>query len=418
MSTLGRSLLGLIGLVLAPFLALALLVRPALREGLGERLGGVARQEPGRVWVHGASMGEARAAASLLLALAREGVSGFGSSVTATGREVLRRSAPAVPHAFVPLDHPLCVARALVRVRPRALVLVETELWPSLILGALRRQVPVFIASGRISDRSFARYLRARFVLAPMLARLSGVAARSECDAERFVALGVPAARVCMLGDLKLDPSVVRAHLATDLVRATEDVAIFVAGCTHEGEEAAALAALEACARKGCEAALVIAPRHLDRIPEVEALSRSTGRRLLLRSELAGERLGNGDILLLDSIGELAALYATATVAFVGGTLAEVGGHNLLEPLFEGTPVLFGPHVANARDAARLAFESGAGYQVECAEALATAVAAHIAAPKDARARGETAKRLLESHRGSAARIANWIVEQIEQADR
>ncbi len=412
-SLVAIGLVAAVGLLLAPVVALvagvALLLRPALREGLAQRLGGLPEQEPGRVWVHGASMGEARASASLFLELARRGFHGFGSTVTASGHEVLQRFAPQVPSSLAPIDHPWCVARALARVQPSALVLIETELWPSLIVGARRRGIPVWIASGRLSDRSFARYRRFVWLVAPILRCLDGVAARSQIDADRFIALGVAAERVCVLGDLKLDPAVSRAHLATDLVRATSSVAIFVAGSTHALEEQAALDVLAACERRGHELALVVAPRHMERLAEVECTLRASGRRLHLRSQLAGQRLANGDVLLLDSIGELAALYATAQVAFVGGTLAEVGGHNLLEPLFEGCPVLFGPNVQNARDSARLARESGAGTGVEDAAALARAVVALIANPKDCRAKGEMAKQFLEAQRGSAARVAQWV---------
>jgi len=217
-----------------------------------------------------------------------------------------------------------------------------------------------------------------------------------------------------VLGDLKLDPAFARPGLATDLVRATGALPIFIAGSTHEGEESAALEALAACARHGLETALVIAPRHLDRVSEITSLVGATGRRLHLRSQLAGARLANGDVLLLDSIGELAALYATASVVFVGGTLVPLGGHNLLEPLFEGAPVVFGPHVEKARDAARLALESRAGTQVADSAALAQAIVDHIAAAKESRTRGELGRRFLESHRGSTRRSADWLCEAME----
>ena len=398
--------LGVVGLLVGGVL---LLLRPALRRGLSQRLGGLPRQQPGCVWVHGASMGEAQAGASLLLALSSLGLRSFGSAVTKTGYEVLKRIAPAIPSSLAPLDHPVCVARALARVRPSALVLIETELWPSLILVAISRSIPVRIASGRLSDRSFSRYRRMRWWVQPIMRRLDGVAARSQLDADRFAALGVPADRICVLGDLKLDPTVVRAHLATDLVRATSLLPILVAGSTHPSEERAALDALTACEAAGQEVALVIAPRHLERLDDVVRTIRATGRRLHLRSQLAGQRLANGDVLLLDSIGELAALYAAASVAFVGGTLAEVGGHNLLEPLFEGCPVVFGPHFQNVRESANLAEQSGAGICVESAAKLAEVVVALIADPKDCREKGFAAKRFLESHRGSALRVATWI---------
>jgi 3-deoxy-D-manno-octulosonic-acid transferase len=345
----------------------------------------------------------------LLMALANLGIDGFGSVGTATGHEVLRRVAPSIPSSLAPIDHPVSVTRALTRVKPRALVLIEGEFWPSLILIAKRRGVSVWVASGRLSDRSFAHYRRLRWLIRPIMNRFDGVAARSQMDADRFSFLGVRPERLCVLGDLKLDPPRSSAHLATDLVRATSSVSIFVAGSTHPSEEQAVLEVLEACQRHGHEVALVIAPRHLERLGDVVRTVEAMGRPLYLRSELSGQRLANGDVLVLDSIGELPALYAAATIAFVGGTLADVGGHNLLEPLFEGCPVVFGPSLRNVRESAAIAEETGAGFPVESAADLAEAVAALMNDPKDCRARGYAAKRFLESHRGSANRVATWL---------
>lgn len=422
MTRLGNSLFVGASLLLAPVfglgLLLAMLVWPGLRRGIGERLGGVSVQPPGRVWVHAASLGEARAGASLLLALEELGFSGFASVVTSSGREVLSDLVPHVPTSYAPIDHPVCVARALSRVQPCALVLIETELWPCLILEATRRQIPVWVASGRLSERSFSRYRRWRWLVARISRRLEGVAARSQADAERFAELGVPLDRIHVLGDLKLDPPIARARLATDLVRATSSLPIFVAGSTHPLEEEAVLDVLLACERAGCELALVIAPRHAERLAEVERLIRARGRRLHVRSELADRRLCNGDVLLLDTTGELSALYATARVAFVGGTLAPVGGHNLLEPLFEGCPVVFGPHVENVRDQAALALASGGGIGIDDTAALIATVVEWIADPKDCRARGEAARRFLADRRGGADRIARFIAMRIQASGR
>ncbi|MFT5696487.1 MAG: 3-deoxy-D-manno-octulosonic-acid transferase [Myxococcota bacterium] len=402
-------------------IGIAVAARPARRRGLGQRLGGQPQQSASSIWVHGASMGEARATASLLEQIAKKGYRGFATSVTASGLDVLRRSAPSHTSAFAPLDFPWFVARALSRVKPLALVLIETELWPVLLLSARSRGIPVFIASGRISDTSLANYQRFRSISSFVLRGVDGVAARSQLDADRFVALGVPADRVSVLGDLKLDPAVTRAHLATDLVRATSLVPIFIAGSTHPGEEQAALDALAASERNSAGAAgaaLVIAPRHLNRCDEVVRTIVATGRRLLVRSELAGAQLAAGDVLLLDTVGELAALYAAASVAFVGGTLAPVGGHNVLEPLFEGCPVVFGPNTEDARDSARLAIECGAGTQIASAEALGDIVSQLLADPKECRARGTQAKGALETNRGSAGRLADWLEEQLRARDR
>ena len=416
MRFLRTSALALLGLLLAPVYSIgwgvACLVRPSLRYGLGERLGDVTVREPGSVWVHGASMGEARVVVSILGQFTKLGLRGYASTMTENGRNVLERETQAVPFSYLPVDHPWCVGRALDRVRPAALVIVETELWPFLILAASAREIPVLIASGRISQRSYARYSRVRLLVAAILRRVDGVSARTPLDAGRFIALGVPEEKVVVLGDVKLDPGASVAHLATDLVRATASVPVFVAGSTHPGEEEAALSALAACESQGCELALVIAPRHLERIDEVEKLVVAKGRRVRRRSALDGGTLANGDVLLLDSRGELAALYAAASMAFVGGTIARVGGHNLLEPLFEGCPVVFGPDLCNVRENAQLAIESGAGVKVQDARGLAGAITTLALDLKDARSRGDAAKQFLNLHRGTSELTARWIEEQ------
>jgi 3-deoxy-D-manno-octulosonic-acid transferase len=417
---LRTSIVIFVSLLLAPLVAIAwcaaCLRRPSLGLGLGERLGRLPSVSPGGVWFHGASAGEAKALVSLLRECEARGMHGFATTVTPSGREVLRREAVANTIAYAPFDIPLCVARVLSRARPRAFVSVETELWPSLILTAKSSGVPVLIASGRISDRSFVRYQRFRWLVAPVMRRVDGVAARSPEDANRFKALGVPSERVIVAGDLKMDSGSVASHLATDLVRATSAVSIFVAGSTHPGEERAALDALSACERRGCEVALVIAPRHLERLPEIERELAASGRRVERRSQLGSRVLANGDVLILDTTGELAALYAAASMAFVGGTLANVGGHNLLEPLIEGCPVAYGPRIETVRESAAIARESGAGIEVADAAGLCDAIANFAADAKQWRARGESAKQFLATRRGSAARIASWIEEHVGEA--
>ena len=294
---------------------------------------------------------------------------------------------PELPAVIAPLDHPWCVAAALSRVEPVLLALVETELWPSWIAAAKRRRVPVVVVSGRLSDRSFPRYRRVRRLLTPTLRRLDAVGARSDLDAARFVELGVPEERVCVTGDLKLEPPEGVATLATDLVRALSEVPVIVAGSTHPGEEEPAQIALLACEREGLPAALVVAPRHLQRAAQVERELVAAGRRVRRRSRLEGPPLKSGEVLLLDTLGELSAVYAAASVAFVGGTLAPVGGHNLIEPIFAGCPVVFGPHVHNVRVHAELAETSGAGVRVPDAEGLAAAVVDALRDPESRRTR-------------------------------
>jgi 3-deoxy-D-manno-octulosonic-acid transferase len=406
----GAALAALLG---APLALVGLAVRPAWREGWRERLGAAPRVDRGAVWVHGASVGEALAALPLHDALRARGLATLASTTTVTGRAVLRARRRDLPVALAPLDHPWCTARALDRARPRALVLVETELWPSWTAAAARRGIAVVAVSARLSDRSYPRYRRLAFALRPTLRRLAAVGARSAEDAERFVALGVAAGRVTVTGDLKLEPPREPPRPAGDLAALLADRPLFVAGSTHAGEEAAALAALAALEGADAGAALVLAPRHPERFDEVERLIRDAGRRLHRRTRLAaGARLGAGEVLLLDTLGELAAAYGFARVSFVGGSLAARGGHNVLEPVVAGSPVLFGPHTDNARAGAELVLAAGAGDRVADAPQLARGLLAAWGSPEAARARAERGRAALERHRGASQRAAD-LVERV-----
>jgi 3-deoxy-D-manno-octulosonic-acid transferase len=267
----------------------------------------------------------------------------------------------------------------------------------------------VVLVSGRISDRSYARYRRLAKLLRPTLARLREIGARSEADAERFRVLGARPERVSVTGDLKLEVDPDPAPLAPELERVLAGAPLLVAGSTHAGEEEAVLAALAEAEREGLAAALVVAPRHRERAAEVERLVGRSGRPLRRRSSAGGDPLRPGEVLLLDTLGELPAIWRRADVAFVGGTLVGVGGHNVLEPVSAGRPVLFGPHTANVRPAVELVRAAGAGVPVEDAAALGAALCALLRDPAAARERGLRGQQALRAHRGSAARAAALV---------
>lgn len=409
MRAVGHAVAALAAVGLAPLAVGALLLRRSARVGISERLGALPEIAPGAVWVHAASVGEVLAAVRLVDALGKSGRPVVTSTVTLGGREVMRSGRPEVPCHLAPLDHPWCVETALRRVRPSALVLVETELWPSWIAASARRDVPVVLVSGRLSDRSFRRYRRLRPVIGPTLRRIAAVGARSEVDGERFCRLGADPGRVSVTGDLKLEVDAEPRPLAPDLARVLGAAPLLVAGSTHAGEEVAVLRALDALEQEALAASLVLAPRHRERAAMVERLVRRAGRPLRRRTLLGATPLRAGEVLLLDTLGELPALYGRADVAFVGGSLAPVGGHNVLEPVWAGCPVVFGPHVANVRHAVDLLLRCGAGLSVPDARDLAPVLARLLRDPGSTRARGEAGRRALDGHRGSAARAAALV---------
>ena len=380
---------------------------PAWRErlGAGPR---VARA----LWVHAASVGEVRAAAPLVRRLAAGGASLLLSAMTETGRAQWAVLHPALPRRLAPLDVRPCVEAALRRSPPVALVLVEAELWPAWIAACSRRGVPALLVSARMSDRSFRRHRALGGWIGRTLRRLHRIGARTELDAERFLALGAPAERVSVIGDLKLDAAPDPPELAPDLAEWLGRDPLVVGGSVHPGEEEALLAARRRWLEAGRKAALLLAPRHPKRVPEIARAIQRAGLEPRRRSE-AGAPLEAGQVALLDSLGELAAVYRRASVAFVGGSFVRVGGHNLLEPVFAGTPVCYGPHVEQQRHAAALLEACGAGRRAADAAALAEAVEAALADPVRARERGEAGRRALRAHRGSSERAAELVLESL-----
>ena len=419
MGPIAHSLAFLLAAGLSPALALAWLVRPGLRPHFGERLGRLPealvpglRAGPRPIYVHAASVGEARAAVRLIGCLEGEGHRVVATTSTLGGREVLHDDRPHGDAHLFPLDHPWAVERVLRAAKPSLSVLIETELWPSWIAGCARHDVPVVVASGRLSDRSFPRYRRVRRLLQPTLSRVEAVGARTELDAERFIELGVRESRVAVTGDLKLDPPSDQPALSIDLIRALADAPVVIGGSTHEGEEAALLDAMEAAEKAGHGFVLVLAPRQVARCREVVSLAKKRRRRVVRRSELDGRHLVPGEVLVLDTLGELPALYATASIAFVGGTLVPVGGHNLVEPVHAGCPVLFGPRVENVRKVVEILEIGDAGRKVPHAAGLAVEIVAAFDDLEACRVRGEIGRDALEAHRGSVA-ATRVLVEEV-----
>jgi 3-deoxy-D-manno-octulosonic-acid transferase len=387
------------GALALPALGSALLLRPRWRKGLRERLGESLPGGEGGVWVHAASVGEGRAALRLVERLEARGIPVHTSSTTLAGREALRRSRPDLSCQLAPLDHPWCVGAALSRVAPVALVMIEAELWPSWIAAAYRRGVPVLLVSARMSERSFARYRRLAPVVKPTLARLFAVGARTPADAERFLALGVSPEQVSITGDLKLEADEEPPGLAPELECVLGGRPLIVAGSTHAGEEAAALDALTLLERAGFVPQLALAPRHLERVDEVLRLLRRRGRPWRRRTRLGEAALDPAEVLVLDSIGDLAGLYAHA----------QVGGHNVLEPASVGCPVIVGPHVEKISHALRLLASCGAARTASDTAGLAECMRVWLSDSEAALRAGSEGRRVLLAHRGSAERSASLV---------
>lgn len=411
--------------LLLPFALGSLEWRARKQVGRGdrwrERLGLVPRLPAGEgpVWVHAASVGEVQAALPLIRAL-NNAMPERGlvvTTFTTAGARQLRSSAgDRVVRLMLPYDLPGPVRRFLDRIQPAALLVMETELWPNLFRQTRARSVPILIGSARISDRAWRRYQKIPGLVGETLECADLVAAQSEVDAERFRALGAPLDRVETLGNVKFDlqASSSVAEQGAGLRRMLfADRPVWLAASTRAGEEGPILDAFEQVRLRYPEALLVLAPRHPERAAHLRQLVKARALKSVPRS--AGEPVPeDADVFILDTLGELVNFYAACDVAFVGGSLVPVGGHNLLEPVVLGVPVLTGPYYDNAVDVAEMLLAAGAVRRVADSTELAERVA-EILGDSAVRARmAERGWRVIEDNRGAVERLVERVQRLVE----
>jgi len=398
----------------APF-ALARRRRLHLRERLGRYRAGPPPRPCG--WVHAVSVGETMAAVPLIEGLRRRfpDLPVTITTVTDTGAGIARdRLRGLATHRYFPLDLPGAVERAIDAIQPRFLVVLETELWPNLFRALARRDVPVVVVNGRISDRSFRRYRWLGTLMRQLLDPISALAMQSAEDARRAIALGAAPERVFVTGNLKTELASDPAGGTTmwqRLLGLDAERPLWIAGSTHRGEEEAVLDAHARARQQVRGLELLLAPRHPERVPEVERVIRSRGLASVRRSELPTRRDGDA-VIVLDTIGELAQLYGVADVVFVGGSLVPVGGHNMLGPALRRKPVLFGPHTSNFRDAADALLGADAGAVVRDGTELGDALVGLLEDPAR-RARMGSAGHAAVSARQGAVRETLDVIARV-----
>ena len=379
-------------------------------DSLGERLGSSPFMQPGvAIWVHGASVGEIRAAAPLVQALHRNHPDRpiLVTTFTATGRRHARQLfGDRVVVSLMPYDLPFFVSRWLNCTKPAVAIIMETEIWPNLYAACAKRKIPILLVSARMSARAFERYRRYAFLTRAALRKATAIAVQTPADADRFRALGADEARLSVMGNLKFDIAVSEELLATGKALREKlfgKAAVLVAGSTRDGEEALLLAAFRTLLKTRPDSVLVLAPRHPERANAVAAIISAAGFSFRRRS--AGDMpLKAGEVLLVDLLGQLMKFFAAGDVAFVGGTLVPVGGHNLLEPAALGLPVLVGPHLDNVRDVAEMMREAGALTLVQDPDALAAAAAWLLGDPATRRSIGGVAREKVAENRGALDR--------------
>jgi 3-deoxy-D-manno-octulosonic-acid transferase len=295
------------------------------------------------------------------------------STFTATGNENAQKCTGVDAVIYFPLDFLWTVRRALTQWNPSLMLFVETEIWPNMLGECFRRGIPAVLLSGRLSARSFPRYQRFRGFFRQVLRRFAAIGMQTGEDAARIVRLGADADKVSVVGSLKWAGAAPQPSQFTDVPRHGKK--LLIAGSTHAGEEQMLLACFAALRPRFPELSMVLAPRHAERFAEVEVLLRSSGFSWCRRSAAAADRLFAKDILLLDTVGELSQFFALGDVAFVGGSLVDVGGHNILEPARCGKAILFGPYMANMQAVADAFKAQGAAVEVTDGNALCAALA-------------------------------------------
>lgn len=404
-------------LLLAPYFAYQALRYRKYVVSLRQRLGflPVSFNVDGEdsIWIHAVSVGEALTARPLAAELKRRypRLRLFVSTTTVAGQQVAAKSiAEADATFYFPLDFPGIVTRTLRLVRPRLFVMMETEIWPNLLRACRREGVRTAIANGRISNRSYPRYHLVRGLFRRVLDDVDRFCVQSSESAARLADLGADASRIVVTGNLKFDalrPAVAADRGVPRVVRyfhVPDDRMVIVAGSTMRGEELMVLRAFERVRPAAPRTLLVIAPRHPERFDEVERIARDEGFRTARRSQLAIDQDPPADVVILDSIGELADLYRLATVVFVGGSLVPTGGHNVLEPAVHGRPIVFGPHMHNFTEIASAFLDAHAAIQVRDERGLEDAFRDLLGNPHARQALGRAAQGIVEANRGARER--------------
>jgi 3-deoxy-D-manno-octulosonic-acid transferase len=423
------SLILIIGAVLAiPFLIFKLLTDHRYRDGMFERFGFLPDIPParddGRIWIHCASVGEVTASVPLVQAIVSSvpAEKVFMSTTTSTGREKALNAFPYIGGVFIfPADFPPIARASLKAVSPRVIIILETEFWPNFIREAKMLGIPVLLSNGRVSEKSFGRYGLIKGFVKQVLSGIDSFCVLTEADRDRIVALGADPARIEVTGNIKYDaipdaPSSNGASISPEIALLKESFGgrkLFIAGSTHRGEETVVLNAFVRLSADRPGMLLLLAPRHLERLSEIERLASARGLKTLRRSAVGATGSARPDVLILDTLGELLHLYQFGDIIFVGGSLAPKGGHNVLEPALRGKAVLFGPHMENFKDARNILLQSGAGIVVANEDDIFMRTSEILADPEKFAALGALGTKAILEKRGATRRNMRMIKKYI-----
>ncbi len=404
--------------LLIPFMLLRLLWRSrkeaAYRQRWKERFGWSSQLPHNPIWIHAVSVGEVQATETLVKQLleAYPNKPILITTTTPTGAaRVEKLFAGRVTHRYIPFDLPWLISPFLNRLQPAILIIIETEIWPNLLATCRQHNIPTLLANARLSSRSAKGYQQFASLTAEALNNLSMIAAQSAETARRFTNLGASPARVEEIGSIKFDtqfPPLLYQQANTLRQTFGNNRPIWIAASTHEGEEEQLLAAHKQVRELIPDALLILVPRHPERFEAVAKLISETGFNFIRRTEQKSSN-SHAEVFLGDTMGELPLLFATADLAFIGGSLIQRGGHNLLEPAALGLPIAFGPHMFNFEEISQLFLKKQAAYKVESVDQLTTLVTEWLQKAELRKEIGERGLALIEENRGALQKLRQII---------
>jgi len=399
--------------LLSPYILFKLATVPKYRGGISQKLGrvrkGLLRVLGGTrpIWVHAVSVGEVMAAHPLIRELRKKypGRKLILSTVTVTGNHTAKQRVPEADAVFYfPFDYPWIVRRVIRTINPAIVLVAETELWPNFFRELERQGIPSVLINGRISPRSYGNYLRFKRFFTEMFRSVTLFCMQSDEDAARIKDIGAPPDRILVTGNLKFDQKISPVQQAPVPIAAGRKV--ITAGSTHRGEEAILLEIFSRLRKKYPDLVLIIAPRHPERFDEVCGLITRAGYVCQRRTRLKGPV---GDVILLDTIGELRAFYSACDIAFVGGSLVKVGGHNLLEPAAMKKPVIFSRYMFNFKEISEALIQAGGGYMVKDKEELYVKLDNLLSDKQLSAAMGEKAFKVIAANSGATLRTIDAV---------
>jgi 3-deoxy-D-manno-octulosonic-acid transferase len=404
------------GLLVSPYLLFKLATDRRFRDHLGERFGCVPASNGGKtLWIHAASVGEVNLAKPIVARLkkSRPELKVHVSVNTMAGRENAVKTFPEATVSYFPLDFGGSVKRALRRIRPAGVVLVELEVWPNFVRRCAAEGVPVAVVNGRMSERSFGRYRSWGWFFRPVFAKLAAVGVQNDAYAGRLKEMG---AAPVVTGNLKFDaaigfdPAVEEKSWREQL--GLGEAPVLVGGSTHDPEERILCETYKKLRKAVPGVRMVLAPRHLERVPEVQKAVEALELKCYKRTQLSPGGSSDG-VILLDTVGELGRVYSAATAVFIGGTFCARGGQNMLEPAALGKPVVSGPSLSNFEDIAKVLVDSGGMKVIDNPVDLAGALAELLKDPARARQIGARSADAVQAGRGAIERTMDLIEKSL-----